>query len=51
MTNINEVKADQIKELIGLNLEPLKYDDYRFLKAINDIIVLYVNARYKENLE
>ena len=44
MTNINEVKADQIKELIGLN-------DYRFLKSLNNIIIEYVNAKYKENLE
>ena len=48
MTNINEVKAEQLKELIGLNLEPLQYDDYRFLKAINNIIIEYVNANYSE---
>lgn len=29
MINANEIKADQLKELIGLNLEPLQYDDYR----------------------
>lgn len=27
------------------------YDDYRFLKAINNIIIEYVNAKYKEDLE
>ena len=49
MTNINEVKADQIKELIGLNLETLQYDDYRFLKSLNNIIIEYVNAKYSES--
>ena len=51
MINANEIKADQLKELIGLNLEPLQYDDYRFLKAINNIVIEYVNAKYKEDLE
>ena len=51
MINVNEIKAEQIKELIGLNIEPLQYDDYRFLKAINNIIIEYVNAKYKEDLE
>ena len=51
MINVNEIKAEQLKELIGLNFEPLQYDDYRFLKAINNIIIEYVNAKYKEDLE
>ena len=49
MINANEIKADQLKELIGFNLEPLQYDDYRFLKAINNIIIEYVNAKYSES--
>lgn len=51
MINVNEIKAEQLKELIGLNLEPLQYDDYRFLKALNNIIIEYVNTKYKEDLE
>lgn len=49
MINANEIKADQIKELIGLNLEPLQYDDYRFLKASNNIIIEYINTKYSES--
>lgn len=41
-------KLDNIKELIGLNIEPLRNDDYSFLKAINAILVEYVNAKYGE---
>jgi hypothetical protein len=41
-------KLDNIKELIGLNIEPLRNDDYSFLKAINTILVEYVNAKYGE---
>ena len=26
-------------------------DDYLFLKSLNNIIIEYVNAKYKENLE
>ena len=42
-------KLDNIKELIGINLEPLQNDDYIFLKAINTMIVEYVNAKYGED--
>lgn len=41
-------KLDNIKELIGINLEPLQNDDYSFLKAINTMIIEYVNAKYGE---
>ncbi len=41
-------KLDNIKELISINLEPLQNDDYIFLKAINTMIVEYVNAKYGE---
>jgi hypothetical protein len=41
-------KMDNIKELIGINLEPLQNDDYSFLKAINTMIIEYVNAKYGE---
>jgi len=40
---------EQTCELIGLNLEPLQYDDYRFLKSLNNIIIEYVNAKYSES--
>lgn len=40
-------KLDNIKELISINLEPLQNDDYIFLKAINTMIVEYVNAKYR----
>ena len=41
-------KLDNIKELIGLNIEPLQNEDYSFLKAINTMLVEYVNAKYGE---
>lgn len=41
-------KLDNIKELISINLEPLQNDDYSFLKAINTMIIEYVNAKYGE---
>lgn len=53
MENTNNLKGtknniDCIKELIGLNIEPLRNDDYSFLKAINTMLVEYVNAKYSE---
>jgi len=53
MENTNNLKGtnnniDCIKELICLNIEPLRNDDYSFLKAINTMLVEYVNAKYSE---
>lgn len=48
--NLNGTKnnIECIKELIGLNIEPLQNEDYSFLKAINTMLVEYVNAKYGE---
>lgn len=53
MENTNNLKGTKnniecIKELIGLNIEPLQNEDYSFLKAINTMLVEYVNAKYGE---
>lgn len=53
MENTNNLKGtknniDWMKERIGLNIEPLQNEDYSFLKAINTMLVEYVNAKYGE---